>query len=142
MRLNVTKSHGLFFGTWKYLADVPVQLDWSSEAITVLGCQIVIEESVDWDGLINKFQSQLTLLQQRRFSFRGRVLVANVLGLSLFWYEATVFDMLKTVIFKINKILFPFEWGEKREWMARTSSSSHYIRAGSAWLTVCIFHIN
>ena len=120
-KLNVTKSHGLLFGTWKYQNDLPVQLDWSSEAITVLGCQIGNEESVDWDGLITKFQNQITLWQQRQLSFRGRALVANVLGLSLFWYQATVFDMPKTVIFKINKILFPFVWGKKREWMARTS---------------------
>ena len=113
-KLNVTKSHGLLFGTWKYRADLPVQLDWSSEAITVLGCRIGNEESVDWDSLINKFQSQITLWQQRQLSFRGRALVANVLGLSLFWYRATVFDMPKTVVFKINKLLFPFVWGKKR----------------------------
>ena len=29
--------------------------------------------------------------------------------------------MPKTVIFRINKILFPFVWGKKPEWMARTS---------------------
>ena len=120
-KLNVTKSHGLLFGTWKYQNDLPVQLDWSSEAITVLGCRIANEESVDWDGLISKFQNQINLWQQRQLSFRGRALVANVLGLSLFWYQATVFDMPKTVILKINKILFPFVWGKKREWMARTS---------------------
>ena len=120
-KLNVTKSHGLLFGTWKYQADLPVQLDWSSEAITVLGCRIGNEEFVDWGGLISKFENQITLWRQRQLSFRGRALVANVLCLSLFWYQATVFDMPKTVIFKINKILFPFVWGKKREWMARTS---------------------
>ena len=120
-KLNVSKSLGLLFGTWKYWADLLVQLDWSSEIITVLGCRIANEESVDWDSLITKFESQLTLWQQRQLSFRGRALVANVLGLSLFWYQATVFDMPKTVIFKINKILFPVVWGKKREWMARTS---------------------
>ena len=120
-KLNVTKSHGLLFGTWKYQVDLPVQLDWSSEAIAVLGCRIGNEEFVDWDGLITKFESHITLWRQRQLSFGGRALVANVLGLSLFWYQATVFDMPKTVIFRINKILFPFVWGKKREWMARTS---------------------
>lgn len=45
----------------------------------------------------------------------------NVLGLSLFWYQATVFEMPKTVIAQINEILFPFVWAKKCEWMARTS---------------------
>jgi len=120
-KLNVAKSHGLLFGTWKYRNNLPIQLDWSSEAITVLWCPIANEESADWDGLISKFNDQLTLWKHRQLSFRGRALVANVLGLSLFWYQATVFDMPKTVIFKINKLLFPFVWGKKREWMARAS---------------------
>ena len=118
-KLNVTKSHGLLCGTWKYRKEL--QLDWSSEAITLLGCQIANEESVDWDSLITKFESQITLWQQGQLSFPGRALVANVLGLSVFWYQATVFDMPKTVFFQIIKILFPFVWGKKREWMARTS---------------------
>ena len=125
-----TKSHGLPFGTWKYQADLPVQLDWSSEAITVLGGQFTNEESVDWDGLIDKFESQITLWQQRQLSFRGQALVANVLEISLFWYQATVFDMPYMVIFKINKILFPFVWGKKREWMARTSVIQPLYQAG------------
>ena len=61
------------------------------------------------------------LWKQRQLSFRGQALVASVLGLSLFWYQATVFDMPETVISRINKILFPFVWGKKREWMACTS---------------------
>ena len=120
-KLNVTKSHGLLFGTWTHRNNLPIQLNWSSVAITVLGCNIANVESVNWTELIHKFEVQLALWKQRQLSFRGRALVANVLGLSLFWYQATVFDMPKTIIFKINKLLFPFVWNKKREWMARSS---------------------
>ena len=120
-KLNVTKSHGLLFGTWMHRNHLPIQLTWSSVAITVLGCNIANVESVNWTELINKFEAQLSLWKQRQLSFRGRALVANVLGLSLFWYQTTVFDMPKTIIFKINKLLFPFVWNKKREWLARTS---------------------
>ena len=119
-KLNVTKSHGLLFGTWMHRKHLPIQLNWSSVAITVLGCNIANVESVNWTELIIKFEAQLSLWKQRQLSFRGRALVANVLGLSLFWYQATVFDMPKTIIFKINKLLFPFVWDKKREWMAST----------------------
>ena len=53
-----------------------------------------------------------------------------MLGLSIFWYQATIFDMPKTVIFRINKILFPFVWGKKREWMARSSVSQPLAQGG------------
>ena len=55
-KLNVKKSHGLLFGAWKHRVDLPITLNWSSEAITVLGCRIANEESVNWDDLIIKLE--------------------------------------------------------------------------------------
>ena len=120
-KLNVSKSHGLLFGPWKDRTNMPVPLNWSNELITILGCRIGIHCSPDWESLLGKFEDQLALWKSRSLSFRGRVLVANMLGLSQFWYQATVFDVPKVVIHHINKILFPFVWNKKREWMARSS---------------------
>ena len=49
---------------------------------------------------------------------------------TILWYQAQIFDVPKTVIFKINKILFPFVWGKKREWMARTSVIQPMVDGG------------
>ncbi len=56
--------------------------------------------------------------------------MSNMLGLSIFWYQATIFDMPRVVIKEINKILFPFVWGKKREWMARTSVTQSLCLGG------------
>jgi hypothetical protein len=128
-KLNVNKSHGLLFGSWKDRVDMPIHLNWSNIAITVLGC-CLSDGKTDWDSLVEKFQDQLLLWKQHQLSFRGRALVANVLGLSLLWYQAQIFDVPKTVIFKVNKILFPFVWGKKREWMARTSVIQPMVDGG------------
>jgi hypothetical protein len=120
-KLNIAKSHGLLFGSWKNRVNLPVQLNWSSDAITVLGCRVANIESADWDSLVAKLEQQLSLWKQRQLSFRGRALIVNTLGLSLFWYQATIFDLPKMTVAKINKIIFPFIWSKKREWMARTS---------------------
>ncbi len=101
-KLNVTKSHGLLLGLWKHRNNLPVPLNWSSESITVLGCRLGNDVSVDWDSLLVKFGDQLNLWKSRQLSFRGRALIANMLGLSVFWYHATIFDVPKTVIAKIN----------------------------------------
>ena len=129
-KLNVNKSHGLLFGSWKDRVDMPIHLNWSNISITVLGCRLSNDGKTDWDSLVEKFQDQLLLWKQRQLSFRGRALVANVLGLSLLWYQAQIFDVPKTVIFKVNKILFPFVWGKKREWMARTSVIQPMVDGG------------
>ena len=112
-KLNVNKSHGLLFGSWRDRLDMPIRLNWSNIAITVLGCRLSNDGKADWDSLVEKFHDQLLLWKQRQLSFRGRALVANVLGLSLLWYQAQIFDVPKTVVFRINKILFPFVWGKK-----------------------------
>ena len=77
-KLNVTKSHGLLFGTWMHRNNLPIQLNWSSVAITVLGCNIANVESVNWTELINKFEAQLSLWKQRQLSFRGRALMIDL----------------------------------------------------------------
>jgi hypothetical protein len=129
-KLNVAKSHGLLVGAWKQRVDLPVDLNWSNDFITVLGCRISNANQADWHSLLERFNSQLVLWKQRQLSFRGRALIANVLGLSIFWYQATIFDVPKTVIHAINKILFPFVWGKKREWMARTSVTQPVAQGG------------
>ena len=76
----------------KHRSNLPVPLNWSSVSITVLGCRLGNDLSVDWDSLITKFEDQLRLWKHRQLSFRG-LLIANILGLSTFWYQATIFDV-------------------------------------------------
>lgn len=118
-KLNVSKSHGLLLGSWRGRSNMPVNLKWSSASIVILGCQTNTQPN--WDSLIEKFKGKIYLWQHRQLSFCGRAILANVLGLSIFWYQATIFDVPKTVIAQINKILFPFVWNKKREWLARSS---------------------
>jgi hypothetical protein len=129
-KLNVTKSHGLLIGSWKHRTDLPVPLNWSNVSITVLGCRLGNDLSVDWDSLITKFEDQLRLWKSRQLSFRGRALIANVLGLSAFWYQATIFDVPKLIVHRINKLLFPFVWNKKKEWMARSSVTQPLAAGG------------
>ena len=51
----------------------------------------------------------------RKLSFRGRALIINALGLSKFWYRASVCYMPTNIINQINTQIFPFVWGKKRE---------------------------
>ncbi len=99
--LNVTKSHGLLFGSWKDCVALPIQLNWSNSFITVLGCQVSndsvdvsvdvrSDDSVDWVSLLDRFSGQLALWKHCQLSFWGWALVSNMLGLSIFWYQATV----------------------------------------------------
>ena len=129
-KLNVSKSHGLLMGAWKSRSNLPVALHWSNEFITILGCRLGNNIIPDWNYLLEKFGNQLSVWKSLQLSFRGRAMIANVLGLSIFWYQATIFDVPKTVIFRINKLLFPFVWNKKREWMARSSVTQSIADGG------------
>jgi hypothetical protein len=115
-KLNVAKSHSLLIGSWQHRSDLPVQLNWSNEFIMVLGCRIGNHMGADWDSLVVKFEDQLSLWKTRQLSLRGRAMIVNMLGLSLFWYQATIFDFPKTVVFRVNKLLFHFVWNKKSGW--------------------------
>ncbi len=67
-KLNVTKSHGLLLGCWKDRVALPIQLNWSKNFITVLGCWISNDNSVDWVSLLDRFSGQLALWKHCQLS--------------------------------------------------------------------------
>ena len=129
-QLNVKKSHGLLFGTWSTRSHPTIPLNWSTEEITVLVCKLGPGVQPDWGHLLTKLEDLLALWKRRQLSFHGRALIVNVLGLSLFWYQATMFDVPKTIVARINKLIFPFIWNKIREWLARSSLTQPFADGG------------
>lgn len=60
-KVNVEKSHGLLFGTWRDRTDIPISLNRSNLHISVLGCRIGNTEKVDWSAFIESSSDQLLL---------------------------------------------------------------------------------
>ena len=129
-KLNLDKSEGLLFGPWKHRTDLPVQLKWTMESLTILGCRIGNSTSPDWDKLLKKFKNKLTSWSSRSLSLQGRTLLANSMGLSIFWYQSTIFDIPKTIMHAVNKLLFPFIWNKPKEPIARSSAVAPRFRGG------------
>ena len=77
-----------------------------------------------------KFDSVLTSWESRRLSFHGRALVANTLGLSLFWYLSSFLPMPDSVVHSVNSRLFSFVWKKKRQWLARSSVTQRPSQGG------------
>ena len=129
-KLIISKSKGLLLGSWTHRNDLPINLQWSKDFLTILGCRVGHNILPDWGGLLKSFESRLMAWKQRSLTLGGRALVANTLGLSLFWYQATIFSVPKTVIHEINKRLFNFIWNKSREPIARTSIVQPRSRGG------------
>ena len=129
-KLNLDKTEGLLFGAWKSRIDLPVNLKWTSDCLTVLGCRVGNFVLPDWDSLVHKFKTKIKLWSSRSLSLQGRTLLANTLGLSTFWYQATIFDIPKTVVHALNKLLFPFLWNKNKEPIACSSAIAPRLRGG------------
>ena len=74
---------------------LPVNLDWSSSKIKVLGVFIGVGnlEEANWRPRITAVENVLASWRQRQLTFRGRALVINVLALTRVWYVASLVHM-------------------------------------------------
>ena len=102
-KLNITKSHSLLVGTLVFRSDLPIALDWSSTSIIVLGTTLsnTIDEE-EWDNKLSSLDSVFNTWKQHTLCFHGCAMIANTLGLSIFWYFASFMcipeDLVRTII--------------------------------------------
>lgn len=121
-KLNLSKSKGLWLGSWNGRRDPPVNLDWSSTKIKVLGVFIGVGnlEECNWTPRIAAVENVLSSWRQRQLSFRGRALVINALALSRVWYVASLIHMPAWVLKELNTLAFNFFWKGKRDLVSRS----------------------
>ena len=121
-KLNLSKSKGLWLGSWNGRRDPPVNLDWSSSKIKVLGVFIGVGnlDEANWRPRISAVENVLASWRQRQLTFRGRALVINALALSRVWYVASLVHMPAWVLKELNTLAFSFFWRGKRDLVSRS----------------------
>jgi len=121
-KLNLSKSKGLWLGSWNGRQDPPVNLDWSSTMIKVLGVFIGFGnlEEANWRPRISAVENVVASWRQRQLSHRGRALVINALALSRVWYVASLVHMPPWVLKELNTLVFNVFWKGKRDLVARS----------------------
>ena len=129
-RLNQGKCCGLLLGPWRTRTSFPVDLKWSSSYIEVLGARISPDGSQDWEPALKALDCVFVSWQHRRLSYRGRALVACMLGVSRFWYLGSTVPVGSHLAPRISTSVFSFVWNYKREWLSRSSASLPPSRGG------------
>ena len=121
-KLNLSKSKGLWLGTWANLSDPPVALEWLSVKIKVLGVFLGPGNLDDdnWKPRIAAVENTLSSWRQSILSFQGRALVINTLVLSQVWYVASLIHMPPWVLGKLLRLVFSFFWKGKMDLVAPT----------------------
>ena len=120
-KLNLEKCKGLWCGSWKGRSDPPVNLQWSSESIVILGVAVGNTPLVaeNWASRIAKLERVLNSWRQRSLSFQGKALVLNALALSGLWYTASVLVIPPLVLADLKSLIFAFFWSGKTESISR-----------------------
>ena len=106
-KLNIAKSRGLFFGSWRERSDSPLSLTWTAGSIKILGIVVGPSASlnlVNWQSAIDKILAVFRAWQHRDLSIGGRALVARAFATSKLWYVAQV--VFKTTLTLLCEISF------------------------------------
>jgi len=106
-KLNRGKSKGLWLGSWSGRSDPPVDLDWSSVKLKILGVFIGMGDLIE-DNWRPRITAVDKVLSSWRSRYRGKSLVINALALSRIWYVASL------------SLVFNFFWSGKRDLVSRT----------------------
>lgn len=120
-KLNLSKCEGLWLGAWRNRSDTPVSIQWTSSKIKVLGVFIGNEsmDNFNWPPRIEAVENCLNSWRSRSLSYGGKALVSNALALSRLWYVASLVRTPPWVLSDINKLVFGFIWGGKKDLVAR-----------------------
>ena len=126
-RLNLRKYCGLLLDPWRARPPeiLPIQLKSSSESIRLLGCRIHPSGTQ-----LGKLTTLVDTWKVRHLSFQDRTVVANTLGHSTLLYLGSVCFVPLATIRQINRLVFPFVWSKKREWVRRSALTQPYTRGG------------
>ena len=127
-RLNQGKCQGLLLGPCR--TSFPVDLKWKSSYIEVLGARISPDGYQDWEPALKALDNVFLSWQHRRLSYRGRALVACMLGISRFWYLGSTLPVSSDLAPRITRSVFAFVWNNKREWLSRSSASLPLSQGG------------
>lgn len=75
-------------------------------------------EQDNWQPKINKFEKSINLWKSRSLSLIGKVMLINIIGLSKFFYLASILLLPDRVVHRVNQITWPFLWGLRLETVA------------------------
>jgi len=137
-KLNSLKSKGLWLGPWRHRTDPPVQLQWSSKSLRVLGAWIG-PEALEEENFAPRLESLSRVLEswsQRNLSLYGKTLIVNSLALSGLWYCVSCLPVSSATIKAANRKIFSFLWSHRRELVSRVTTTQPRDRGGLGFPSV------
>ena len=116
-KLNINKCDGLRLGSWHNRSDAPVPILWTADKVKILRVYIGNGDmdEANWRPRIEAVEKCLNSWCSRTLSLSRRALIVNALALSRIWYIASLVAVSSWVKTELNRLIFNFFWGGKRD---------------------------
>ena len=113
--LNINKTCGLKLGSLASKS-IPSNISWSESSIKITGVIFGSHDAIErnWVEKIKLATKRLNLWKNRYLSLIGKVTVINTLIYPIFFFVAPIFPIPESFIKDLNKVIFPFIWGENK----------------------------
>ena len=130
-KINREKSCGFWLGGWKNREDKLGNIDWQP-VVKLLGYRFAHKDlyKENWKPVLDKFSKALQDWKFRNTSFRGRAVLAEVMGASKIWYLGGTLDMPNKFITDFNSKFYKFLWRDKVECLKRDTMIRPYFDGG------------
>jgi hypothetical protein len=121
-KVNVSKTKGLWCGSWRTRIDKPLSLEWKNDGLKILGVyagNTKIFANKTWDGMVEAMEEKLDRWKPfaKALSIRGRVLVINLLTASKLWHSLSSASPPPGLLSRIQRILVDFIW-QGKHWVS------------------------
>jgi len=134
LKINMDKTEGLWLGRNRFSKETPFGIKWPVIPIKVLGIYLSYNSKeaikLNFDNKIEKLVKQLHWWKARNLTLTGRILIVKALGLSKFSLLASLVNVPKDYIIKVNTLIYEFVWKGKTDKVKRKIINQNYSDGG------------
>ncbi len=131
--LNKSKTDGIYLGRQNQI-DIDTGIKWSDEPVKSLGIYFGKNkkevENLNMKPKLVKLENIINRWKARKLTYYGKVTIIKTLGISQILYNASCINVPDYVITNINKIIYRFLWGSKKEKVKRTVITKDFDNGG------------
>ena len=121
-KVNLSKSQGLWCGSWMHRTDKPLGLDWNNQGLKFLGVLLGNDTHFELGNWTDIFKNVKTKINKWKplfpfLSLKGRVLVINSLAASKLWHKMHIICPPQNIVKELQSFLVNSLWLGKRHWV-------------------------
>ena len=111
------KAEALWLGCWRSHKDKPFGFKWPQEPVYALGIHFSYDlkqaNTLNFEEKVCSLEKTLNNWKKRKLTLIGKINIVKTLGLSKLIYCSSLLTVSKSLIDRINKIIFSFIWEGK-----------------------------